>query len=176
MFQSLMVVLLLAAVAPGAMGQISDSQTLGAILEEIRQLRQDVTAMTVVAQRVQILLYRVQLQENVVNRSRERFDVARVAVEDVERNRVEVTGSIKQQEEKVRSVQDAGERAALEESVRDLKRTLETWAREEMPLRSREAEASDEFRREETKLRELQERLSRLESQLEAYPAPGARR
>jgi hypothetical protein len=151
------------------LAQPRDSQTLDAILQEIRQLRQDLSAMTLVAQRVQILLYRTQLQDDIVSKSIDRHQQASMNLEDMERNRAEVAGNIKDQEEKLRSVQDPAERAVLEDSIRNLKRSLEMWSREESRLRSAELDAGNEVRTEQTKLRELQERLSRMERQLEAY-------
>jgi hypothetical protein len=46
----------------------SESQTLQALLLEVRQLRQDLQTTTVAAQRAQILLYRLQGQEAAVAR------------------------------------------------------------------------------------------------------------
>jgi hypothetical protein len=47
----------------------SESQTLQALLLEVRQLRQDLQTTTVAAQRAQILLYRLQGQEAAVARA-----------------------------------------------------------------------------------------------------------
>ena len=47
----------------------SDSQTLRALLEEVRLLRQDLHTTTVTAQRLQIALYRLQLQDAAVARA-----------------------------------------------------------------------------------------------------------
>ena len=46
-----------------------DSQTLQALLLEVRQLRQDLQTTTIAAQRAQILIYRLQGQEAAVARA-----------------------------------------------------------------------------------------------------------
>jgi len=53
-----------------------DSQTLQALLSEVRQLRQDLQTTTIAAQRAQILLYRLQGQEAAVARASQRIDEA----------------------------------------------------------------------------------------------------
>ena len=165
---------LLFVIPAALLAQSGDSQTLNAILQEIRQLRQDVTSMTLVAQRVQILLYRVQLQDNVVSKSAERHDMAKGSLEDAERNKAEVVGNIKQQEERLRNVQNPEERTQLENSIRELKGTLDMWTKEEQRFRNAEVDANNEYRSEEMKLTELQDRLNRMEVQLEAYPGSRA--
>ena len=52
----------------------TDSRTLQALLAQIRQLRMDLQASTVASQRVQIILYRLQLQEGTVARVHQRVD------------------------------------------------------------------------------------------------------
>ncbi len=54
-----------------------DSQTLQALLSEVRQLRQDLHTTTIAAQRAQILIYRLQGQEAAVARASQRLDEAR---------------------------------------------------------------------------------------------------
>jgi hypothetical protein len=55
----------------------SDSQTLQALLLEVRQLRQDLQTTTIAGQRAQILIYRLQGQEAAVARVSQRLDEAR---------------------------------------------------------------------------------------------------
>src|SRR6266851_9632315 len=52
----------------------TDSQTLQALLDEVRQLRKDLQTTTVASQRVQIILYRLQLQEGAIARVQQRVD------------------------------------------------------------------------------------------------------
>ena len=59
-----------------------DSQTLQALLLEVRQLRQDLQTTTIAGQRVQILIYRLQGQEAAVARASQRLDEAGKAREN----------------------------------------------------------------------------------------------
>ncbi|MGH9710386.1 MAG: hypothetical protein ACRD37_07555, partial [Candidatus Acidiferrales bacterium] len=54
----------------------TDSQTLQALLKEVRQLRQDVRTVTVASERVQILLSRLQAQQTAVGRAQQRLSDA----------------------------------------------------------------------------------------------------
>ena len=54
-----------------------DSQTLQALLSEVRQLRQELRTTTIAAQRSQILIYRLQGQEASVGRASQRREEAR---------------------------------------------------------------------------------------------------
>ncbi len=67
----LLLVTAILAVSTVALSQSnqSDSQTLRSLLEEVRLLRQDLHTTTVAAQRVQIALYRLQLQDAAVARA-----------------------------------------------------------------------------------------------------------
>ena len=54
-----------------------ESDTLQSLLMEVHQLRQDIEAMTVASQRVQIALYTLQMQDAAVARTTQRLDEAR---------------------------------------------------------------------------------------------------
>jgi len=61
-------ILLIVPIIAAAQSNSTDSQTLQALLGEVRQLRQELRSSTVAAQRAQILIYRVQAQQGAVNR------------------------------------------------------------------------------------------------------------
>jgi hypothetical protein len=50
------------------------SQTLPALLAEVRQLPMDLQTTTVASQRIQIIFYRLQLQEGTIARAQQRVD------------------------------------------------------------------------------------------------------
>jgi uncharacterized membrane protein len=86
-------------VSTSAFAQSSDAQTLQAILQELRELRQDLQGTTAVAQSVQILLYRLQLQDDVIKKATQRHDQTAAKVNDAERFRTEATNGQKRAEE-----------------------------------------------------------------------------
>lgn len=63
----LALVVLVFSPAAGAQTAPNDSQTLQSILKEIQKLREDLQATAVTVRRTEILLYRVQMQQAVVN-------------------------------------------------------------------------------------------------------------
>jgi hypothetical protein len=65
---SLLSLTLLCSTAVFAQTNSNDSDTLKSLLSEVRLLRHDLQSTTVVAQRAQILIYRLQAQESVVRR------------------------------------------------------------------------------------------------------------
>jgi hypothetical protein len=70
---------------PVTVGQTAstDSQTPQALLGEVRQLRKDLQTTTVASQRVQILVYRAQLQESVVAGAQQRLDAVHSKLAEV---------------------------------------------------------------------------------------------
>lgn len=151
------------------MAQSGDSETLRAILEEIRQLRQDFQGMTFVAQRVQILLHRIQRQEGLLNAARLRHAEADMKLGNARRMRSETAEALEELELSLASEQNAQHRAVLEGQQRELERILNMWTREEPQLRADEVDASNELSTELATLDELRDRLDRLDRQLEAY-------
>jgi len=71
-----------------------DSQTLQALLSEVRQLRQDLQTTTIAGQRAQILIYRLQGQEAAVARASQRLDEAREKLARIQDERKHVATDI----------------------------------------------------------------------------------
>src|ERR1700746_1322256 len=72
-----------------------DSQTLQALLSEVRQLRQDLQTTTIAGQRAQILIYRLQGQEAAVARASQRLDEARDKLARSQDERKHVAADVK---------------------------------------------------------------------------------
>jgi hypothetical protein len=166
------IVALLLLTSATLVAQSADSQTLSAILTEIRQLRQELAGTTIAAQRVQILLYRLQLQGDAVKSAVQRHDQAAAKVKDAERNRIDAANGLKAVEEKLASLGKESERPALEAQVREMKRRVEMWTTDEGDLRAVEITADSEQKRERATLSELQQRLDQLENQFQNHSTP----
>jgi len=163
-------------ISAAAFGQTSstDSQTLQALLAEVRQLRQDLQNITVAAQRAQILVYRLQLQQAAVARASQRLDDARSKLETAQANRKKVAAEIKKYDEMLREhTENPGEQKGIEEWLPRRKADLEASLNEEQEKQTKETECEDQLRIEQAKLSELQTLLDELDRALEkSRPQP----
>src|SRR5437879_7119604 len=100
----------------------SDSQTLQALLTEIRQLRQDLQVSMTRMQSAQLLLSRLQIQQVAVSRASQHLDDARSKL-------AEVQVVIRSETAKIKHLEDSpntGENAAqVEDALRRVKSDLE---------------------------------------------------
>jgi chromosome segregation ATPase len=169
MHRSWFLVLGFLVISPGAFAQTSstDSQTLQALLAEVRQLRQELRTTTVAAQRVQILLYRLQIQEAAVAHAERRVDEARSALSQTQTEVKMMASGIKQIEDKVSNAQNPVERKQQEDLLAKFKAGLESQESSEQQLQARESEAEQDLRAEQAKLNALQDQLDRLDKSLE---------
>jgi chromosome segregation ATPase len=146
----------------------SDSQTLQALLSEVRQMRQDLRTTTIAAQRSQILIYRLQGQEASVARASQRLDEAREKLARTQDERKHVAADVKQNEDFVSDTQNpATQRKAFENRLSELKTRLESLEGDEQQSQSREIEAEQQLRAEEVRLSDLRDQLDRLDKTLE---------
>jgi chromosome segregation ATPase len=148
-----------------------DSRTLQAILEEVRKLRQDLQTTSVTLERMQILLYRVRNQMDVVMRVTQRLEEAHTQATQAKFQRSQIASQVKQQEEALGSAQDSANRKEMENAVARLKEWMEKMADTENEATIKEAESTNELRLEQAKLAELQDQLDRLDKKLDnAFP------
>jgi chromosome segregation ATPase len=170
MHRSCLLILGLLLISVPVFGQSpsTDSQTLQALLAEVRQLRHDLQTTTAAAQRAQILIYRVQAQESVVRRMQERVDDARSRLAQIRYEQKGRAATIKQIEEmRGRTETPATEQKQLEDSLTQLKARLEADANKEQETQATLTDAEDQLRMEQAKLGGLQDQLDRLEKELE---------
>jgi chromosome segregation ATPase len=166
-----LLVLAFLLVSPATFGQTSstDSQTLQALLAEVRQLRRDLRTTTIAAQRVQILLHRLQGQEAAVALVQRRVDEARATVAQTQSEQKRVASDIKRIEDLQSNSQNLSERERkdLEDLLPQLKERLASQQSAEQQWLVKQADAEQDLRTEQTKLNELQDQLDRLEKSLE---------
>jgi chromosome segregation ATPase len=149
-----------------AAAQTNSSQTLDALLAEVRQLRVAVERAATLGPTVQLLLQRAQIQEaKVAGLSRDlqsvREQLAHFASQMPRMNReVEDVDTVAKQE------QNPLLRKQAEDRARELKAQLEQTAAMEGQLRARESEVASQLRLEQGKLDALEARLDAIEKQL----------
>jgi chromosome segregation ATPase len=159
---------LVIATAACAQTASPDTQALQALVTEIRQLRQDMQATTIVTQRVQIALYRLQTQTALATRAASRLDDARSSLGNAQSQRKEIADRVPRLEESAKTVQDPKERKEMEDALAGTKVQLERMAADEQRLQSREIDAETQLRTEQNRLADLQDQLDRLDKLLDS--------
>jgi len=158
--------LLLRATSVVAETAPSDSQMTQAMLSEIRQLRQDLQTTAAIIQRVQIVLYRIQAEENQLDRATQRLETMRDVCKGAEMQRKQFTTQIEQTESAKRSAQNASDRQAAEEMLARLRSSAEIFASEARDCQGNQVDAEIQVRAEQAKMSELQDQLEKLDKVL----------
>jgi len=170
MYRLSFLLLVLPVVSSPAMGQTNstDSQTLQALLTEIRQLRQDFEATVVVVHKVQVLIYRLQTQNTTVTRLSRSVDDAHAEVNQLKNERDKVDADIKQHEDFVNSNLNAsGDRKAVEDALPGLKERLASLDDQLQQAQKEESTAQEQLQSEKAKLDSLEAEFDRLEKSFE---------
>jgi chromosome segregation ATPase len=169
MHRSWFLVLGFLVISPGAFAQTSstDSQTLQALLAEVRQLRKELRTTTVAAQRAQILLYRLQIQEGAVTRAEQRVAEAHSALAQTQYEQKHFASEIKLREDMQSNSQNPAERKELDELLPRLKAQLESSNDTEQHLQMKVTEAELDLRTEQAKRTALQDQLDLLDKSLD---------
>jgi chromosome segregation ATPase len=154
---------------PFAYSQASsaDTKTLQAILEEVRQLRQDLHATAATVQAAQILLHRIRTQADVVARVSQRLEEAHTRSDQLKSARAQTAERMKSTEEALQSTLDAATRKELEVALAASKNLLEQLANREQENEVKVAEHTSQLRLEQAKLDDLEAQLDRLQKKLE---------
>jgi uncharacterized protein YoxC len=150
--------LVLSAVLP-SQGQTnqSDSQTLQAILVEIRAIHQEIK----VTQTAQILLTELGIQQTAVNRAAQRADEAQFAVNDLksaERSNAADLAAAKEKRDQADTPQESGAWAGR----------IEELTRHGTALTAMESERSSSLEAAQRQLRDAQDALDDIQNQLNA--------
>lgn len=147
----------------------TDSQTLQALLLEVRHLRQDLQTTTIASQRAQILIHRLQGEEAAVSRASLRLDEAREKLARIQDERKHVAADVKRFEDSLSSSENPPtQRKEIEQGMLpQLKTRLESLENQEQQLQTREIEAEQQLRAEEVRLSDLRDQMDRLDKTLE---------
>jgi chromosome segregation ATPase len=160
--------LVLFAVSIGRCQTPEKPDILQSLLTEVHQLRQDIEAMTVASQRVQIALYALQMQDAVVARATLRFDSIHDKCVAAESAHQKLASDI-QSEETILASRSFSEDDAkhFQAQISEEKRLAESKSAEVQSCQSMEAQASSRLQAEQATLADLQERIHRLDKALE---------
>lgn len=154
----------LAALPVAAQDKSADSQTLRELLQEVRLLRRDLQTTTVAAQRVQIALYRLQLQDAAVARASRVADDAREHLGSITEQRKQLEA----QKRRLEEIQnpDPMQRREIEEATPQFKMALDRLDKEQEQWQAKSSDADAQLRVEQGKLDRLHGVLDELEEAL----------
>ena len=149
----------------------SDSQSMQALVAEVRQLRKDLQTSNGYALKAQILLYRLQFQEAIVARVSQHLNDERSKLAQTQEHRRAAAARLKQWEESLDNTEISSEdRKRVQAEISANKQELERVTPEEQQRQAAEMEAEEQLRVEQAKLGELEDRIERLEKDLGGKP------
>jgi len=144
--------------------------TLLALLTEVRQLRQDIEAVTLASQRVQIALYSLQMQDAAVARATRRADDARNKCAATTADRDHSTGEIQRLETVLASgTLPADQVMEIRSDQAQVKSQVELQTEAVQTCQAAEADAASQLRNDQAKLADLHDRIERLDKTLEKF-------
>jgi valyl-tRNA synthetase len=137
----------------------SDSQTLQALLTEVREIRQDLHVSLARAQSAQILLSRLQIEEVDVTRASQHLEEARSKLTEVQVVQRSEADQIKHLE----NMPSNGENAEqIQQAIDAAKADLEASASVERERLATKTEAEQQLQTEQAKLKKLEAQLDEL--------------
>jgi hypothetical protein len=161
-------ILVMFAISTATFAQVlpSDSQTLQALLIEVRELRQGLLSALARVQSAQILLSRLQTQQAAVLRASDRLNDARLRLADVQTHQKDVRNNLKRLEDALSAEENPVRQKELREMINHSKSELEDSTDLE-PRQATEIEAEQQLRAEQDKLTVLEGRLDELVRKLD---------
>jgi len=144
-----------------------ENQTLRTLLSEVRQLRKTMQATGLNAYRGQIILERMRLANEQVERMAQKLEAERENVEKIERTIPRFEEQTKVMETVLQSETDVGKRARLEFELKDHKQQGERYKVLLTRAREREQQLSTELKASQARLTDLESRLDLLEREIE---------
>lgn len=143
--------------ASQAQSQDTDSQTLKAILAELRAIRQDMQ----VTETTQLLVAELQMQQAVVSRATESADSAREKVSNVHNAQQQLSASLERMQTRLDETTNADEKTALSRQIEQLKGNVDL-------LKNSERDSNTNLQDMQQRLRDAQDKLAGIEAELNA--------
>jgi chromosome segregation ATPase len=156
----------LVAVPSSAVAQARTDDPIRELLSEVRLLRQALERAATTGTRIQLLVARVQLQEQRVGDLSRRLDGARSELRDLERVLAPTGQEVESFEEKAAQSTDPQERRGAEQHAARMKVQLAGMERRRQELTNDDAMLSQQLSTEQNRLADFNERLEQLEQSL----------
>lgn len=146
---------------------VEENQTIRTLLSEVRQLRKTMQTTGLHAYRGQIILERIRLANEQVDRLAQKLEDARENLEKTERSIPRMEEQSKVMETQLQQETDIARRARLEFEIKETKQQAERYKMLLSRAREREQQLASEFQRSQARLTELESRLDLLEREIE---------
>jgi chromosome segregation ATPase len=160
----LLTVCLFGVSSPGV-AQTRTDDPIRELLTEVRLLRQALERAATVGTRIQLLVARVQLQEQRIGELSRRLDSVRAELRDVERETTALAPQVASMQEATQA-EDPNDRRAAEQAAAMLNSQLETLERRRQELSGEEGLISQQIAAEQGRWTEFNTRLEALERSL----------
>lgn len=147
----------------------SDSQTLQALLREVRELRQDVRSVTVASERAQILLSRLQAQQAAVDSAQKEVDEATERVRQVNSRQHDLQAEIKyySDQDNEDRTPNASDRQRIESVLDRMKSNLDSSSNDAEEAQTAQMQAKEKLQIEQGKRDALQSALDQVDKSLQ---------
>ena len=150
-------ILMLFLTLAGGQEALPDSQT---VLTEIRALRLDLRNVAATIQRVQIVMYRLQAQDAVLDKATQRLETARSVCKQAQEQQKAMAAQI----EVVKKQSSNGvEQKQIEQEVAGFQATLEMWNGQLQQGQVDQVDAETQVRVEQAKRSDLENQLEQLD-------------
>lgn len=164
---SFLSVLVVSTVSAQTEKPAEENQTLRTLLSEVRQLRKTMQTTGLNAYRGQLILERMRLANEQVERMAQKLETAREDVEKIERTVPSFEEKTKVMETALQQETDIATRAKLEFEIKQHKQQTERYKVLLTRAREREQQLSTDLRANQARLSELESRLDLLEREIE---------
>jgi chromosome segregation ATPase len=162
----LLLTVMLVAVPPTASAQAArPDDPIRELLSEVRLLRQALERASTVGTRIQLLVARVQLQEQRIGDLSRRLDSVRAELRDVERESTGLAPQVAAMQETMQA-EDPHERRAAEQAAAMLNSQMETLERRRQELSGEEGLLAQQIAAEQGRWTDFNNRLEQLERTL----------
>jgi chromosome segregation ATPase len=157
--------------SPAKSGQGESEQTMHALLNEVRELRLAIQQSNLSVYRTQVVVERMRLQQQLVDRLSERLRGTREQIANWKRELGEWQEETKMIERRINRTTDATERSNLEEQQERFKSRLAAFALENTRMQEQESQLTGQLNIEQAKLADFNDQLDTLQRELEIQPA-----
>jgi chromosome segregation ATPase len=161
----LLLFVILFAVPTTASAQARADDPIRELLAEVRLLRQALERASTVGTRIQLLVARVQLQEQRIGELSRRLDSVRAELRGIEREAQALAPQIAAMQEATQA-EDAHERRAAEQAAAMLNSQMETLERRRQELTGEEGLLAQQIAAEQARWTDFNDRLEQLERSL----------